>query len=627
MFLNDNETAVDLLQYEPIAKAVVALVDTTKSAPISIGVHGDWGAGKSSVLMMVEGAMKGRDKILCLRFNGWTFQGFEDAKVAMLQSIVAEIRDARPKSAKVREKAVLLLKRINWLKVAKKAAGVGFTLATGLPSIDQISALASFATKIIKKQGDDDGDDTDVVASAEEYLKAESEHAANVPTEIQAFREDFAELLKEAEIDQLVILVDDLDRCLPTTIIETLEAIRLFLFVPSSAFVIAVDEIMVEYAVRQHFPDLPSTVSASGYARNYLEKLIQVPMRVPALGPTETRTYIGLLLIEHHLGNTETFAPYLKLARELLSQPWKNQGMDQAAVTERFRTTPAEVGKALALSAQLSPIMSEGTKGNPRQIKRFLNALMLREEIAKARGFGADIQRPALAKLMLLERFAAKGYDTIVEAVSKTSDGKLPQLAELEKGGKPSESSTSKGNPFVDWPEDPVFGPWLILEPVLGALDLRPYVFVTRDKRAFSGTASSLGHLAGLYEQLAAGGLSASRAKAEVAGLKESEARALFGTLREALESRDDLKKKPPQADGLAFLTAAHHSLQPNLVEMLSSLSVDRLGSWVATGWKDAVSEQNARAEFMNVLKRWSAQDENKSLKVAATAAIKILQK
>lgn len=189
MFLNDNETAVDLLQYEPIAKAVVALVDKTKSAPISIGVHGDWGAGKSSVLAMVEGAMKGRPKILCLRFNGWTFQGFEDAKVAMLQSIIAEIHEARPTSAKVREKAISLLKRINWLKVAKKAAGIGFTVATGLPSPDQIAGLASFASRLVQSRGDAATDTPDLFASAEEYLKAESEGAANVPTESREVEE------------------------------------------------------------------------------------------------------------------------------------------------------------------------------------------------------------------------------------------------------------------------------------------------------------------------------------------------------------------------------------------------------------------------------------------------------
>lgn len=73
MYFNDNETAVDLLQYEPIAKSVVALVKSAGTSPISIGLHGDWGAGKSSVLAMVQSHLSGEKKILCLRFNGWAF--------------------------------------------------------------------------------------------------------------------------------------------------------------------------------------------------------------------------------------------------------------------------------------------------------------------------------------------------------------------------------------------------------------------------------------------------------------------------------------------------------------------------------------------------------------------------
>ncbi|WP_444451281.1 KAP family P-loop NTPase fold protein (plasmid) [Rhodobacter capsulatus] len=74
---------------------------------------------------------------------------------------------------------------------------------------------------------------------------------------MHAFREEFAALLDAAKIKRLVVMVDDLDRCLPSTAISTLEAIRLFLFVERTAFIIGADEAMIEYAVRDHFPDLP----------------------------------------------------------------------------------------------------------------------------------------------------------------------------------------------------------------------------------------------------------------------------------------------------------------------------------------------------------------------------------
>lgn len=72
MFLNDHETATDLLYYESIAKTVVKLIRQTPDVPITVGVHGDWGAGKSSVLKMTESAFADDDRALCLWFNGWT---------------------------------------------------------------------------------------------------------------------------------------------------------------------------------------------------------------------------------------------------------------------------------------------------------------------------------------------------------------------------------------------------------------------------------------------------------------------------------------------------------------------------------------------------------------------------
>ena len=54
MILSDNETKVDLLNNEAIAKTIVSLITESKNQPVSIGIHGDWGAGKSSILEMLE---------------------------------------------------------------------------------------------------------------------------------------------------------------------------------------------------------------------------------------------------------------------------------------------------------------------------------------------------------------------------------------------------------------------------------------------------------------------------------------------------------------------------------------------------------------------------------------------
>ena len=87
MILSDNETKIDILNNRAISKTVAELIVDCDDRPISIGVHGDWGAGKSSILAMVEDELsEQKDGSECIRFNGWKHQGFEDAKIALISS-------------------------------------------------------------------------------------------------------------------------------------------------------------------------------------------------------------------------------------------------------------------------------------------------------------------------------------------------------------------------------------------------------------------------------------------------------------------------------------------------------------------------------------------------------------
>lgn len=96
MILTDNETKVDLLNNEAIASTIIELLRAKPDHPVTIGVHGDWGAGKSSVLEMIEAGFADQDDVLCLKFNGWRFQGFEDAKIALIEGIVTGLVEKRP---------------------------------------------------------------------------------------------------------------------------------------------------------------------------------------------------------------------------------------------------------------------------------------------------------------------------------------------------------------------------------------------------------------------------------------------------------------------------------------------------------------------------------------------------
>lgn len=71
MILTDNETKIDLLNNEAIATTIIGLLRAKPDHPVTIGVHGDWGAGKSSMLEMIESGFAGKHNVLCRKFNGW----------------------------------------------------------------------------------------------------------------------------------------------------------------------------------------------------------------------------------------------------------------------------------------------------------------------------------------------------------------------------------------------------------------------------------------------------------------------------------------------------------------------------------------------------------------------------
>lgn len=641
MFLNDQETATDLLYYEAIAETVVNLIRKTPDAPVTIGVHGDWGAGKSSVLKMLEGAFATDDRVLCLWFNGWTFEGFEDAKTVVIETIVDELCRARPNSRKVADAAKKVLKRVDWLKLARKAGGFAFTATTGIPTFDQVKGLYDMAAGFLAKPQDHVSveDLKGVAEKAGEFLKEAPDDSDNLPQHIHAFRKEFKELLDAADIDQLVVIVDDLDRCLPKTAIATLEAIRLFLFVERTAFVVGADELMIEYAVREHFPDLPPSSGPISYARNYLEKLIQVPFRIPALGLAETRVYVTLLLAENALGSKdERFLRLLCAAREDMRRPWKSRGLDRRTVEAAMQgPVPAEVDQAMVISAHVTKTLSEGTRGNPRQIKRFLNSMMLRHAIADARGFGADVQRPVLAKIMLAERFYPDFYEQIARLAANDSDGKPDALKRFEQhvrtpiANEEDDKPAAKGArrparaappplpaEAVDWDKNEWSKGWAAIDPPLAEVDLRPYVFVTRDKRSSLGGLAAASHLEGLVDKLMGPPLMVRGLAGEIGKLSGPEPEEVFEAIRGRILQDDSFDTKPKGVDGLVRLVEAHPTLQRRLLDFVRELPVNKIKAWAASSWGACFPDPTTAAEFQVVLRGWSEQTENTVLQTAA---------
>ena len=113
----------------------------------------------------------------------------------------------------------------------------GPALGLGSMSLDLIKSVASK----IKDEGIND---------VKKIFKQTTPESTQIRKNIHEFKSDFSQLLKESKINNLVVIIDDLDRCLPDTILNTLEAIKLFISTENTAFLISIDDVETRQSVR-----------------------------------------------------------------------------------------------------------------------------------------------------------------------------------------------------------------------------------------------------------------------------------------------------------------------------------------------------------------------------------------
>src|SRR5262249_15071721 len=145
--------------------------------------------------------------------------------------------------------------------------------------------------------------------------------------------------------------------------------------------------------------------------------------------------YSALVMAEAALGDDhEVFKRLLEKARGILTKPWAGEILDAGSINELWKDEVASsIKDAILHSSQIYRVLADGTKGNPRQIKRCLNDMLLRKKIADARGFGDQIKLPHLAKIMLAEQFHPTFFDQLAPIVQRASEGRPEELALLEE--------------------------------------------------------------------------------------------------------------------------------------------------------------------------------------------------
>ncbi|MFD8222203.1 P-loop NTPase fold protein [Streptomyces sp. NPDC059697] len=240
------------------------------------------------------------------------------------------------------------------------------------------------------------------MAQTEELVKALTPQSREDAKSLAGFRSEFAKLLQDlAPLKRLVVLVDDLDRCLPDAVMATLEAIKLFLSVKKVAFVLAADQEMVRESIAV---SLDATGRGEQFALRYLEKIVQLPL--PRISTDEAGAFIALLLSQ---GRCEQEDDY----KQLVGHAQQRRAQGRSPVLADMQDLPwVPDADTLGPASRFSVGLAGHRSGSPRSIKRFLNAFALRTRIAERHGI--DIDASVIAKLMLLEDSLSKDFETLV---------------------------------------------------------------------------------------------------------------------------------------------------------------------------------------------------------------------
>ena len=296
---------------------------------------------------------------------------------------------------------------------------------------------------------------------------------------VREFRTDFEDLIAKSKQGKIVILIDDLDRCLPRHIIENLEAIKLFLNVPKTAFVIAADQYIVSNAIKSEYKALIDVAGLGDSGRNigesYMEKFIQLPYQIPLLSPREVETYVTLLFCQSLLTKEDFMKIQSDFSNFVSTHKFEKYGWDNIqSVLSGIETN--DLGKLTGFVSRFSYILGNALKWNPRLIKRFLNAYEVRSSLLAISGISDSKNRFALLKLMLIEQKYIEQFKLLNKWVMNA-----PNIAkELEELEALVETGESDFKEYKEWNTDDL-KVLISEEPKFSTVEMKELFWVSRD--------------------------------------------------------------------------------------------------------------------------------------------------
>ena len=255
--------------------------------PLTIGIYGEWGSGKSTIMRMLEGQLRDTHRYVTVWFNAWRHQQEEQLGPALLQCVVEEFR----------RQATLRVRFAAWFSAIWASRAVGYwalagTAATGTALLvwqldERKVALAALAAAILPFW-------KSVVVPFGRLFTVEPAQAAhkNFAERIgflQEFNQEFARVVGALPKNHfLTIFVDDLDRCPPDRVTDVVEALNRLMDTQTCFVILGMDPEIVRRCVEVRYESLIARMPArTSFGEQFLEKLVTIAVHVPPVGAGE----------------------------------------------------------------------------------------------------------------------------------------------------------------------------------------------------------------------------------------------------------------------------------------------------------------------------------------------------
>jgi hypothetical protein len=280
-FLNDEpyegSSSSTTSEMERIAETIytttVSAVDSSKgSQPMTVAIYGPWGSGKTSILRCIKRcANKSEPSPVCLQFEPWRYEQEEKLIVPLLTELTVLVSSQTKKE-----------------ELKSAIAKTGFKLLGQVAKAGARTAAGFAANQIGMKRESLEQIGRDFVS----FYSQESDTYSYPQSENLAFREDFQDLIymaaneekrdrSQADADfnrQVIILIDDLDRCAPEQVKRLLESMKNFLWSNGVIFILALDKEQVTQALAKEDLDNildeneEAILDVKTRAKHYMEK-------------------------------------------------------------------------------------------------------------------------------------------------------------------------------------------------------------------------------------------------------------------------------------------------------------------------------------------------------------------